>query len=73
MIYNEDKIEFNNYEFKTDAYVRAMWNTIFCFEIKVLVEVEATISRSIEDILKMLKRPLGYQNVMFYYMLTSPM
>ncbi|XP_050885549.1 uncharacterized protein LOC127091071 [Lathyrus oleraceus] len=57
---NRGNIEFNKFELKTQAGVRAMWNTFFRFEIKVLLELEATISRSGEDILKMLRRPPGY-------------
>lgn len=72
-INNEDKIKFNNYELKTDANGRAMWNTTFHFETKVSIEVEATISRSIVNIVKTLKRPPEYLNVMFDFMLTSPM
>lgn len=54
------KIEFNNYELKTDANVRVVWKIFLRFETKVLIKVEATISRSIEDIVKMLKCPHGY-------------
>ena len=57
---NGGKIEFNKFELKTQADVRAMWNTYFRFETKVLLELEATISRSVEDIVKMLKRPPEY-------------
>lgn len=60
VIGNERKIDFNKFELKTQAGVRAMWNTYFCFETKVPHELEVTISRSIEDILKMLKRASGY-------------
>lgn len=59
-ISNESKIEFNNDELKTDADVRAMWNTFFCFETKVSIKLEAMISRPVEDIVKMLKRPPRY-------------
>ena len=57
---NRWKIEFNNFELKTDADIRAMWNTYFRFETKVPLELEATLQRSVEDILKMCKRPPGY-------------
>lgn len=59
-INNKGKIEFNNYELKTKANVRAMSNSFFRFETKVMIELEATISRSTEDIVKMLKYPPGY-------------
>lgn len=57
---NERKIEFNKFEFKTQTDVRAMWNTYFCFKTKVLLELEATISKSAENIAKMLEHPFGY-------------
>lgn len=44
----------------TDADVRATWNIFFRFETIVLIEVKLTILRSVEDIVKMLKRPPGY-------------
>lgn len=46
LIDNGEKIEFNNFELKTVVDVRVMWNTYFRFEIKVLLELEARISRS---------------------------
>lgn len=53
---NEGKIEFNNFKMKKSVDFRAMWNRIFRYEIKVLIEVDVTISRSIEDIMKILER-----------------
>lgn len=57
---NREKIEFSKFELKTQADVWAMWNTFFRFETKISFELEARISRSIGDILKMLKRPPEY-------------
>lgn len=57
---NGGKIEFSKFELKTQVDVRVAWKKFFYFEIKVPLMLEATISRSIEDILKMLKRPPGY-------------
>ena len=57
---NRGKIEFNDFELKTDVDVRAMRNTFFRFETKVPLELKATISRSVEDIMKILKRPPEY-------------
>ncbi|CAL5191721.1 unnamed protein product [Lathyrus oleraceus] len=57
---NRGKIEFRKFELKTQADVRAMWNTFFYFKIKVLLELEAMILRSVEDILKTCKRPPVY-------------
>lgn len=59
-INNECKIEFNNYELKKDADVRAMSNIFFRFETKDSIEVEARISISVEDIVKILKRLPDY-------------
>lgn len=59
-INNECNIEFNDYEFKKNADVRAMWNTFFYFKTKKFIEFEAMISRLFEDIVKILKHPLGY-------------
>lgn len=59
-INNDDNIEYNNYELKTDANVRTMLNIFFCFETKVLIELDVTISKTVEDIVKMLKRPPKY-------------
>lgn len=52
---NGGKIEFNNFELNTDVDVKAMWNTFFRFKTKIMLELEAMISRSIKDIVKMLK------------------
>lgn len=68
-INNREKIKFINFELKTVADLRAMWNTFFCFEIKVSLELKAKIPRSVEDILKMLKRPPRYWSVMLHFML----
>lgn len=57
---NEGKIEFNKFELKMQADVRAMWNTYFRFETKIPLELEVTLQRSVEDIMKMCKHPLGY-------------
>ena len=57
---NRGKIEFINFELKTDADVRAMWNIFFHFETKVSLELEVAISRSVEDIVKMRKCPSRY-------------
>lgn len=47
-------------ELKTQAGVRAIWNTYFRFETKIPLELEATVSRLVEDIAKMLKCPPEY-------------
>lgn len=55
---NGGKIEFNNCGLKVDVDVRAMWNTFFCFETKITLELKGTIPRSVEDIIKMLKHDI---------------
>lgn len=57
LIDNEGNIEFSKFKLKTQADVRAMWDTFFGFEEKVLLELEVTLQRSVEDILKMCKHP----------------
>lgn len=47
---NKGKIEFINFEQKTGAYLKAMWNTFFCYKMKVPIEVDTMISRSIDSI-----------------------
>lgn len=62
---NEGKIEFNNFELKTGANLRAVWNIFSSLETKLVIEVDAIILRSIKYIMKMLKRTEEYWNVMF--------
>lgn len=57
---NGGNIEFDNFELKTDADVTTIWNNFFHFEIKLTLELEAMISRSIKDNVKMLKCPPRY-------------
>lgn len=61
---NERNIQFKT-ELKTDADLRVMWNTFNRYETKGLIELNVTIARSIEDIMKMLKRPSWCWNVLF--------
>ena len=60
---NEGKIELNKFKLKTQANVRAMWDTYFCFKTKIPLKLEAMLQRSVEDILKMYKRLPRYWNV----------
>ncbi|XP_058777018.1 uncharacterized protein LOC131651371 [Vicia villosa] len=55
----DGKLVFINYELKNDVDMQAMWNTFTNFEEKVLIEVNATISRSTDDIIMMLQCPRG--------------
>lgn len=59
-IYNRENIEFNNFELKTDADVRALLNTFFRFETKIILELKVTIPRLVDDILNILKCPPVY-------------
>lgn len=52
---NDEKISFNNFELKMDEDLTFMWNTFQYYETKCLVELDAKIAISIEDILKLLK------------------
>ncbi|XP_058776951.1 uncharacterized protein LOC131651300 [Vicia villosa] len=53
----DGKLVLINHELKNDADMRGMWNTYTSFEEKVLIELDATISRSVDDIIMMLQRP----------------
>lgn len=57
LIENEWKIQFKNFELRTSANLRVIWNTFCCYETKCVIEVDATIVKSIEYIMKMLKHP----------------
>lgn len=67
---NGGKIEFNKFEIKMQVDVRDMY---FHFEEKIMLELEAIVSISVEDIAKMLKCPPGYWSVILYFMLKSSM
>lgn len=53
---NERKMGFNKFELKTDEYLKVMWSTFCRYKIKGPLEVDATVGRSIDDIMQMLKR-----------------
>lgn len=50
------KIKLSNFELKTDAGVSVIWSTFHCYMTKSPIEVDVTITRLTNDILKMLKR-----------------
>lgn len=50
----DGKVKYNLIKLKTDEYLKAMWRTYHCRLIKGPIEFDATISRSIDDIIKML-------------------
>lgn len=43
-------------ELNIDEYLKVMWRTYHCRVTKGLIEFDATITRSVNDIIKMLKR-----------------
>ena len=53
----DGKLVFINRELKNGADLRAMWNTFDSFEEKVPIELDATLRRSVDDIMMMLQRP----------------
>ncbi|XP_058726295.1 uncharacterized protein LOC131597625 [Vicia villosa] len=55
----DGKLVFINCELKNDSDIWALWNTFTSFEEKVSIELDATISRSVDDIIRMLQRPCG--------------
>lgn len=64
-IENDENIEFNNFELKTGAYIRVIWNIFFSYETKRLIKMNVTIVRSVDDIMKIMKHPPRCWNVMF--------
>lgn len=52
----EEKIQFKKFKLKINDDLRFIWSTFYRYEINCLVEVNVIISRSTENILKMLKR-----------------
>lgn len=60
VIDNIGKIEFTNFKLKIHADVRASGIHFYRFETKASLKLEAAISRSVEDIVKMLNHLSGY-------------
>lgn len=54
---NEGKIKFIKFELKTNAYVNVIWSIFQRYTTKGVIEMDATIVKSTNNILKMLKRP----------------
>lgn len=50
-------MKFSKLELKTDKNLRVMYNTFQCYRTKDSIEVNVTIKRSTNNILKMLKHP----------------
>lgn len=54
-IENEGKIHFNKFELKRNEILTVMWSIFHRYKTKTLIEVDAKIVRSTEDIQKLLK------------------
>lgn len=54
---NVGKILFTMLDLKTGDDLKIMWSIFYRYSIKDLIEVDATIQRSAEDIIRMLQRP----------------
>ncbi|CAL5185986.1 unnamed protein product [Lathyrus oleraceus] len=54
---NEGNIQFTMLELKTDDDLKVMWSAFYRYSTKGLIEVDVTIQRSVEDIIRMLQRP----------------
>lgn len=53
---NEGKIRFGKFEMKSDENLKVMWSTNHRYEIKDLIEMDATIVRSVDDTKTNLRR-----------------
>lgn len=53
---SEGKIHFTNFERKTNKDLQVMWITFYIYTSKDLIEVDAEIERSVNDIINMLQR-----------------
>lgn len=60
---NEGKIWFSKFELKMDGDLKLMWSTYHRYETNGLIKVDATITRSVNDIIKILKHPESSSNV----------
>ena len=68
---NEGNLQFMNRELKNGDDLRAMWSAYRSFQEKVSIELDATLSRTVDDIMRMLQRPPEYWFVMFDLFLTT--
>lgn len=65
----EENIRCSKFELKTENDVRVMWSTFHHYKIKGSIEVDVKLTRSIYDILKMLKCPNTYGKMTCYFRL----
>lgn len=56
-LYNTWKMKFRKFELKMNEDLRIVWSTFHCYATKDPIEVNVTLARSTDDILKMLKCP----------------
>ena len=67
---NEGNLQLMHRELKNRNNLRAMWSTYRSFQEKVSIELDATLSRIVDDIMRMLQRLPVYWFVMFDLCLT---
>ena len=53
----DGKVKYNLIELKTDEDVKNMWRSFRCRLTKGSIELDAKISRFVDNIMKMMKRP----------------
>ena len=53
----EGKVKFTPFELKNDDDLEVMWETFQQYANKGLIELDAKLQRSAEDVIKMLRRP----------------
>lgn len=63
LIDNKENISFNKFELKTNEDLKVMWNIYHRYKTKCLIEVDVTIATSVNDIIKMLKRPESFSTI----------
>lgn len=54
---NEGKIQFTNFELKTNEDLQVMWSIFYRYASKGLIEVDTKIERPTNDIVNMLQHP----------------
>ncbi|CAL5191473.1 unnamed protein product [Lathyrus oleraceus] len=59
----DGKVKYNPIELKTDEDVKKMWRSFQCRITKGPIKLDARISRSVDDIMEMLKHPESYDSV----------
>lgn len=59
----EEKVKYNNIELKNDEDLNVMWKTYHHRPTKGTIEFDVAIARSVDDIIKMLKRPESSSSV----------